>query len=450
MARSYSRFLASLKEGCLAEEAPISLNEIELQSLFFAGHFGRNFTSLDGKEVDITQFGEWNHGPGPDFLNCALILDGRSLHGPIELDTRASDWEHHGHATNPDFNEVVLHLSVQPTTRTTFIRTSEHREVPQVLIPRERLDTLLPPPLQQAPVTLGRCYFPFQNMELTRVEDLLKKAALHRATKKANQFLCVQENHGHPQALWQALANALGYHQNQLAMTLLAQRAPLSQMRNLSPLERTAYLFGLAGFLSPDLPDSAPAESHRWLRELWSSWWKNRPHPDPRPLPWKFAGIRPTNHPQRRVAALATLLSSWPTLEKLSRESLPAFLPKLTSASDPFWDHHYTLTSDPISKSIALFGKQRAQDFLANVLHPLHLAEDPGKHWPAYAKLPGGSPSERVKRAAYRLFGDREEKATFLKKSWHHQALLQVYQDFCLQDHSDCEECPFPEQLLTW
>ena len=450
MALDYLQLLASVRSGWLAEQVTPLPSEIELQSLFFAGHFGRCFQTLDGKTVEIRQFGEWNHGPGPDFLNCAILLDGEPFHGPIELDTHPNDWEGHGHATNPDFNNVILHLSVEPAQRITFIRTLEHREVPQVSIPPERLQTILPPPLQQAPVTLGRCYQPLGQMPLSRVEDLLKKAALHRAHQKSKRFHCVADIHGHPQALWQALANSLGYHQNQLAMTLLAQRAPLSQMRHLSPLDRTGYLFGLAGFLSPDLPDTAPPDSHEWLRELWSSWWKNRPHPEPRTLPWKFAGVRPTNHPQRRVAALATLLSSWPTLEKLSHDSLPEFSKKLQSGSDAFWNHHYTLTSVPIEKAVALFGKQRAQDFLANVLHPLRLAEDPERNWPAYAKLPGGSIPERVQRAAYRLFGDSEIKASFLKKAWHHQALLQVYQDFCLEDHSDCEECPFPEQLLNW
>ncbi|WP_411846867.1 DUF2851 family protein [Roseibacillus persicicus] len=450
MAGSYSKFVDSLRSGWLAEEPRALPSEIELQSSFFAGHFGRSFSSLDGREVEIRQFGEWNHGPGPDFLNCAVLIDGVVRQGPIELDTRPSDWEAHGHSTNPEFDSVVLHLSVEPSGRETFIRTTDHREIPQVLIPPERMEGVLPPPRWQAPVTLGRCCHPLASMSLGRVEDLLREAALHRAHLKAKRFLCVKEVHGYPQALWQALANALGYHQNQLAMTLLSQRAPLAKMRNLPPLERTAYLFGLAGFLSPELPDHAPSESHQWLRELWTNWWKIRPHPDPRPLPWKFAGIRPTNHPQRRVAALTTLLASWPTVEKLSRQSLPDFARKLQDANDPYWDHHYTLTSRPTAKAITLFGRQRAQDFLANVLHPLRLEENPDLHWPAYAKLPGGSPSERVQRAAYRLFGDRTVKDSFLKKAWHHQALLQVYQDFCLKDHSDCQQCPFPEQLLTW
>jgi hypothetical protein len=32
----------------------------------------------------------------------------------------------------------------------------------------------------------------------------------------------------------------------------------------------------------------------------------------------------------------------------------------------------------------------------------------------------------------------------------HQQGLLQIYEDFCLQDNSDCAHCPFPEQMQKW
>jgi hypothetical protein len=450
MKRDYAEFLTACAPSVLAEKKLTLPSELELQSLFFAGHFGRDFESNEGQRIHIVQFGEWNHGPGPDFLHCAIEVDGLPRQGPVELDSRPEDWEGHGHATNPEFDEVILHLTVEPSQRTVFTRNSRHQHIPQACIPAERLHQLLPASLEQAPVTRGRCYQPLREMPLDRVEDLLKKAALHRARHKARRFHCVAETHGYSEALWQALASALGYHQNRLAMTLLAQRAQLSSLRNLSPLDRTALLFGLAGFLTPDLPEAAPPESRQWLQELWSSWWKSRPCPDPRPLPWKFAAIRPGNHPQRRLAALAASLSIWPTLEKQSRQAPTEFARILTALNDPFWNEHYTLTSKRTAKPIRLFGKERAREFLINILHPLRLDDDPQKHWPAYATLSGGTPPERVQRAAYRLFGDRPEKSDFLKKGWHQQALLQIYQDFCLQDHSDCAQCPFPEQLRQW
>ncbi|MEM9081720.1 MAG: DUF2851 family protein, partial [Verrucomicrobiota bacterium] len=258
------------------------------------------------------------------------------------------------------------------------------------------------------------------------------------------------EAHSFGQALWQHLALALGYYQNRSPMNLLAQITPLNQLRNLPPAHRTATLFGHAGFLKPDLPETAPADSRQWLTQLWSDWWKLRPHPRLRPLPWTFASLRPANHPHRRVAALAAALDHWPTLEKLAQTNLPALQRHLLTLTDPFWNHHFSLTSKTTPKPHALLGRQRITDFLLNTLHPLKLTHNPDRHWPIYAKNPGPTPSNRVLRAAHRLLGNHPLQPTLLKKAAHQQALLQIYQDFCLHDTSDCKNCPFPEQLQHW
>ena len=46
-------------------------------------------------------------------------------------------------------------------------------------------------------------------------------------------------------------------------------------------------------------------------------------------------------------------------------------------------------------------------------------------------------------------FGSAERAKKFSAKLWHHQALLQIYEDFCLADAAGCEKCPFPEQVAA-
>ena len=91
-----------------------------------------------------------------------------------------------------------------------------------------------------------------------------------------------------------------------------------------------------------------------------------------------------------------------------------------------------------------------ANEFLANYYIPRWSWNNPEAAWQAFRKLPGGTPSDPVRRATTRLFGSRRDQAEFHRKLWQQQALLQVYSDFCLQDASDCEDCPFPEQLRQW
>jgi hypothetical protein len=98
---------------------------------------------------------------------------------------------------------------------------------------------------------------------------------------------------------------------------------------------------------------------------------------------------------------------------------------------------------------MALVGESRVADILANVVFPFWSAE--GRDvWMEYAKLPARLTNRRLETAATRLFGESPQRRDFTKTLAHQQALLQIYEDFCLQDNSDCAHCPFPEQMKNW
>jgi hypothetical protein len=86
---------------------------------------------------------------------------------------------------------------------------------------------------------------------------------------------------------------------------------------------------------------------------------------------------------------------------------------------------------------------------LANVVYPL-LVPDRGALWHEYLELPSMLDNEKVKRATLRLFGLSPLAKDFQRKLHHQQGLLQLYEDFCLEDDSGCEDCPFPERLAQW
>ena len=114
-----------------------------------------------------------------------------------------------------------------------------------------------------------------------------------------------------------------------------------------------------------------------------------------------------------------------------------------------FWRFHYTLTADASPKEIALIGESRVADILANVLFPFWLSED-GEVWRAYAQLPARLSNRRLETAATRLFGNDPRRTQFVRTVAYQQGLLQIYEDFCMQDNSDCAQCPFPEQMRKW
>lgn len=463
LADRYSRFKELVFSGL--EESPsllpglqVPLSELDLQSLWFAGAFGREFVTSDGKAVKVVDFGVWNSGAGPDFAECVIEHDGRTRRGAIELDPDARDWERHAHGSNPDYAGVILHLFLDSTEERFFTRNFRHEEIPQVRLSLSQLEASARPIPGQAAAKLGRCGIPLRTMDDARVQSLLESAAQYRLEKKSRRLHRSIEAQGRAQTLYQALAQALGYRQNQQAFLLLSQRLPLKRLLGVSSEIREALLFGVSGFLESVRFEASEAETRGYLRELWQEWWRQR-EPCSRWLsptqlpPWKTAGSRPGNHPQRRLGALTAMLAAWnrvsAPLMEASRWSQAAWRDTLSGLSHPFWNNHYTLLAGTAGKPLALVGESRIQEMLANVAYPLLMPERT-RLWVEYLELPAGQENQKVSRASLRLFGDSTRAAAFQKKLHHQQGLLQLYEDFCLQDDSACKDCPFPERLQEW
>ena len=434
-------------------------SELELQARWFAGDFGRRFVSTNGDQIDIVQFGVWNRETGPDFRDAAVRINGgEAIHGSIEIDLLDRNWESHGHATNPIFETTVLHLFVERSDRAFFTRTLFNRNVPQVCID----PTTLPATFNEnIPLARpGRCQAPLKNLSEERVRSVLDTAAQFRLRQKANRIRNKIDVHGRDETLFQEMATALGYKENKLPFTLLTQRLPLRLLRE-KVEDCEALLFGTAGFLgAPDLEIYKKSE-REYVRQVWDRWWPHRDDLQRLILPakaWHLSGTRPLNHPQRRLAALAVLAREWPRLQRASGKSSVAVASDFFQAlKHPFWNFRYTLTSEVSPKEMALIGDSRAADILANVLFPFWAAHElkataspSAQLWTEYAKLPAQLSNRRLETAATRLFGDDPRQKEFLRTVAHQQGLLQIYEDFCMQDNSDCAQCPFPEQMAKW
>lgn len=462
LAGRYERVRDSVFGG-MAEDLPgawdESYAEVDIQSLWFAGEFGSEFATGDGRRVVVRDFGIWNSGPGPDFTDCAVELEGKTLPGDIEIDPDVRDWERHQHGGNPDYNRVVLHVFMHaPDGPRFYTRTAEHREVPQVQITGGMLGTEARPLHGQAAARLGRCAMPLREMDGKRVASMLESAAQFRLQRKSARLHQWVAAHGREQAIYQALAVALGYRNNPQPFLILSQRLPLKRLVKVPAPARESRLFGAAGFLENLRSEDMRSETREYLRSLWSEWWKVRddclrwlqPHAL---LKWKLAGTRPGNHPQRRLGALAAMLASWkriaaPLLDP-TRWSQPAWREALLALKHDFWSSHFNLLAEPSAKPLALIGETRVQEMLANVAYPL-LVPERTRLWAEYLELPAMLDNQKVRRAVLRLFGDSPRAKEFQKKLHHQQGLLQVYEDFCLEDDSACAHCPFPERLKEW
>jgi hypothetical protein len=443
--RLYTDFLGRRSLVLAENDAPLTRlwSELEWQALWYSGTLGTAFRAVNGALVEIVRFGFWNRESGPDFVEAVIRIDGETLAGDIELDLSATDWEQHGHSQNESFERVVLHVFVNRPAVEFFTRTVSNREVIQVALPRdfETTEETSPPAI----ATIGRCQAHLQKLPASAVNALLEAAAQIRTRRKLAQLRRAIKVHGADEAIFQAIAVSLGYKRNKIPFLLLSQRLPLNRLRqDLEGVE--ALLFGVSGFLETrDDRAINTNEATAYRESLWRRWWRYRAEFSASLLPnklWVMGGSRPANHPHRRVGALASLVTYWSKF-RLTRPDLGAVQDWLVQLSHPFWDFHFTLESQPCSTRLSLIGESRAKEIVANVLFPLaNLAVTPP--WNEYKEIRADLGNRLLRVVGLRLFGSEEAAKPFQRFLYQQQGLLQIFEDFCLSDRSNCLDCQFP------
>ena len=245
-----------------------------------------------------------------------------------------------------------------------------------------------------------------------------------------------------------------------------------------------ARLLGISGLLPAELPRVQKSRD-AYLRRVWDCWWRERDGFSDCILPravWKFHGLRPANHPQRRLALAAHWLADKNLISKIEnwsaaeisdgRAALPRGLVPQCGISparladslqeilqverDEFWSWHWTFRSARLEKPQPLLGGARVTDLAVNVILPwLWTRASEGKNENSSGKLsdryfawPAAEDNSVLKLARQRLLGTGRSRA--LQSAAAQQGLMQIIRDFCEHSNAVCENCRFPELVRNW
>lgn len=422
--------------------------------------------TLDGRAVRILHPGFRSLEGGPDFRGAVVQWsDASAQTGDIEIDLRASGWHAHGHDRNPAFRNVILHVVWEGD------RLRSQDGTPPLLPISRALDA----PPGELSLWLGgesadglpeewrgRCCAPLRALAPDKLADLLHQAAFIRLRSKAAQFQARARQAGWEQALWEGLFRALGYKNNTWPMQRLAELREHWLPPSPEPFGVQARLLGLSGLLPVELPHSE-AGADAYLRRVWDQWWREQEvfaeFILPRDL-WRLHGIRPANHPQRRLALashwsacsdLPRRLDRW-CARPLSDSALPgALLEMLQVGSDEFWSWHCTFRSARFKQAQPLLGAGRVTDLAVNVVLPwLWIRAVEGKNQEMQQRLehryfswPAAEDNAVLKLARGRLLGGAPPRS--LPDASAQQGLMQIVRDFCQHTNALCHECKLPQ-----
>jgi hypothetical protein len=313
----------------------------------------------------------------------------------------------------------------------------------------------------------GKCSAPLRELDEPQLAMLLHQAARVRLEAKAAQFSARARHTGWEQALWEGLSRALGYKHNAWPMQCLAESRPLWSRGAKSPFGFQARLLGISGLLPAELTRSQKS-SDTYLRRVWDGWWRDRDEFAEIILPrtvWKFHGLRPANHPQRRLALASHWLSDKKLVSKIERWGAAEISDKKLSSSllemfqigrDEFWSWHWTFKSARMKKPQPLLGEARMTDLAVNVILPwLWVRSVEGKNEKIRLEIerrffawPAAEDNSVLKLARQRLLGTTN--ARILKTAAAQQGLMQIVRDFCDHSNAVCDDCRFPGLVRGW
>ena len=440
--------------------------------------------TMDGQNIRVLHPGFISAEGGPDFRGAVIQIGGESpCSGDVEIDLRGNGWHAHGHDRNPNFKNVILHViweSGAPASGpdriqrplTLLIKNSLDAPLGELSLWLENESTsALPESLR------GQCSAPLRELDKHQLADLLNQAARVRLETKAAQFSARARHAGWEQALWEGLFRALGYKHNTWPMQSLAETRSLWSPGAKSPFAFQARLLGVSGLLPVELTWSQKS-SDTYLRRIWDCWWRERDEFGGCTLPravWKFHGLRPANHPQRRLSLAAHWLADKNFVAKIEkwcateipdgRAALPrrradrqvspttlveSFRDVLQVESDEFWSRHWTFKSARLAKPRPLLGEARVTDLAVNVVLPWLLARAAtGKNSTLrleierrYFDWPVAEDNSILKLARQRLLGTASRRV--LRGAAEQQGLMQIVRDFCEHSNAICESCRLP------
>ena len=325
------------------------------------------------RQIEIISPGEHNSNSGPDFFNAKVKIDSTLWAGNVEIHINASDWNRHGHQSDPAYDSVILHLVVNNDVQVT---NSKGRLVNTVSVP-------YPNELEQELLNLMKSKAWIPCAEHIRLFDSfslkmwLSSLAVQRLEEKTKQIQAYVEdfNGSWEEAFYVSMARSFGLKINALPFELMAKATPLKALAkvkdNLHSVE--ALLFGQAGML-----ESSQEQPDAYFLALKKEYQYQQKKFNLTPIPlhlWKFLRLRPASFPTIRLSQFAQLIhqSSGLFSRCMEADSLQHLKSLLGVNCSSYWQSHYTFGKESKAKSKVL-GNSMVTTIVLNTIVPFIFA----------------------------------------------------------------------------
>jgi hypothetical protein len=392
--------------------------------------------------------GVYNRDSGPDFFNARISIGGTVWAGNIEIHTRSSHFDIHGHQHDPVFNNVILHIVAENDKRV-FNSRGEEMLTAEIQFDDsyyEKYTTLVNNPYIIA------CQDDIRNMDAIPVRHWLNSLIIERLQSKSESILKIFAGTGNDwdETFYRLFTRYFGFRVNTEPFEMLATALPFRIIRkhtdNIFQIE--ALLFGTAGLLETGLFKEALSDKYyvNLIKEFSVLSAKYSLQPLHGWL-WKFSRLRPSNFPTVRLSQLATMhaISGGLFSRILEATDIKQIKRLFEVSASAYWDDHFIFGKK--SRSFTKHaGSQTADILLINSVIPLLFVYGQCRDSQeicekALSFLEDIAPEQNI------ITSEWESAGIIAESAFYSQALIQLRNEYCKK--RKCLDCRIGNKIIS-
>lgn len=320
-------------------------------------------TSVDGRKIEILDYGYRNDLSGPDFTNTKVKIDDLVWAGSTEMHVLSSDWSKHKHADDKAYKNVILHVVYDDDKSVVFSNDDLSLDIPTIELKR----FITPDSIEKYLFFIKSdlwipCMSQWQPSHAQLIQFSLYGLATERLEKKISHLSTLFEtvNQDWNELLYVLLMRYFGGPTNADIMERLAINLPFKTiLKNKFDQHRIeSMLFGFGGLLSHTIEDD---EYYITLQKEYNHQKLKYKHFEIPSVSWKFGKMLPNGFPTIRLAQFASFISQIDDLlaKILAMEKVEDLIDLFLVEPHQYWQTHYifgTLSEEkrkPITKDMA-------------------------------------------------------------------------------------------------
>ncbi len=402
----------------------------------------------NGNKISVILPGEYNRDSGPDFFNARISVEDTIWAGNIEIHTRSSHFDSHGHQNDPVFDNVILHV-VGENDRKVFNTRGEEVLTAEISFDPALYERYIL--LVNNPRTIA-CQDEIGKVDPVLVRHWLNSLVIERLQNKSDLICRILRETGNDweETFYRLLARYFGFRINREPFEMLSAALPFRIIRkhtdNLFQIE--ALLFGTAGMLEEGLFKEALYD--KYYTDLIKEYKILSAKYSLQPVHgwlWKFSRLRPVNFPTIRISQLAAMLAVTGGLFSmvLEAEEVTQLEDVFEVKASSYWDDHFVFGKKS-RKVVKNTGSQATLIFLVNAVIPVLYVygksrDSGGTCEKALTFLEDMPTEENI------IVDEWKEAGITAESAFYSQALIQLRNEYCKKRR--CLECRIGSKLVS-